>query len=133
MRNLTSNNDEGMWKGAPSSSFEKAKALRMRETKSEKILWDKLKNNQLDGLKFRRQHPISLYIADFYCHKFKLIIELDGKYHEEKEQKIKDQERDEVLKLNGLDILRFKNEEVEKNIDDVLIKIKNHIGELKIK
>ena len=71
-------------------SFEKAKALRMRETKSEKILWDKLKNNQLDGLKFRRQHPISLYIADFYCHKFKLIIELDGKYHEEKEQKIID-------------------------------------------
>ena len=105
----------------------------MRETKSEKILWDKLKNNQLDGLKFRRQHPISLYIADFYCHKFKLIIELDGKYHEEKEQKIKDQERDEVLKLNGLNILRFKNEEVEKNIDNVLIKIKNHIKELKIK
>ena len=133
MRNLTSNNDERMWKGAPSSSFEKAKALRMRETKSEKILWDKLKNNQLDGLKFRRQHPISLYIADFYCHKFKLIIELDGKYHEEKEQKIKDQERDEVLKLNGLDILRFKNEEVEKNIDNVLIKIKNHMKELKIK
>ena len=133
MRNLTSNNDEGMWKGVPSSSFEKAKALRMRETKSEKILWDKLKNNQLDGLKFRRQHPISLYIADFYCHKFKLIIELDGKYHEEKEQKIKDQERDEVLKLNGLNILRFKNEEVEKNIDNVLIKIKNHIKELKIK
>ena len=133
MRNLTSNNDEGMWKGAPSSSIEKAKALRMRETKSEKILWDKLKNNQLDGLKFRRQHPISLYIADFYCHKFKLIIELDGKYHEEKEQKIKDQERDEVLKLNGLNILRFKNEEVEKNIDNVLIKIKNHIKELKIK
>jgi very-short-patch-repair endonuclease len=122
-----------LWKGAPSSSFEKAKALRMRETKSEKILWDKLKNNQLDGLKFRRQHPISLYIADFYCHKFKLIIELDGKYHEEKEQKIKDQERDEVLKLNGLNILRFKNEEVEKNIDNVLIKIKNHIKELKIK
>ena len=133
MRNLTSNNIERMWKGAPSSSFEKAKALRMRETKSEKILWDKLKNNQLDGLKFRRQHPISLYIADFYCHKFKLIIELDGKYHEEKEQKIKDQERDEVLKLNGLNILRFKNEEVEKNIDNVLIKIKNHIKELKIK
>ena len=74
-----------------------------------------------------------MYIADFYCHKFKLIIELDGKYHEEKEQKIKDQERDEVLKLNGLDILRFKNEEVEKNIDNVLIKIKNHIKELKIK
>ena len=133
MRNLTSNNNERMWKGAPSSSFEKAKALRMRETKSEKILWDKLKNNQLDGLKFRRQHPISLYIADFYCHKFKLIIELDGKYHEEKEQKIKDQERDEVLKLNGLNILRFKNEEVEKNIDNVLIKIKNQIEELKKK
>ena len=79
------------------------------------------------------KHPINLYIADFYCHKFKLIIELDGKYHEEKEQKIKDQERDEVLKLNGLNILRFKNEEVEKNIDNVLIKIKNHIKELKIK
>ena len=133
MKKLKPNHDDGMWKGAPSDSFSKAQFLRRNETIAEKLLWEKLRNNQLEGLKFRRQHPVNIYIADFYCHKFKLIIELDGKYHEEKEQKIKDQERDEVLKLNGLNILRFKNEEVEKNIDNVLIKIKNHIKELKIK
>ena len=123
MRNLTSNNDEGMWKGAPSSSFEKAKALRMRETKSEKILWDKLKNNQLDGLKFRRQHPISLYIADFYCHKLKLIIEVDGGYHYTKEQIPKDEERTKILEFNGIRVIRFSNDEILSNIKKVLKEI----------
>jgi len=133
MKKLKPNHDEGMWKGAPSDSFSKAQFLRRNETKAEKLLWEKLRNNQLGGLKFRRQHPVNIYIADFYCHKFKLIIELDGDYHNQEEQKQKDEVRTEVLRLNDLKIIRFKNEEVEQNINQVLITIKNKIEQLKEK
>jgi len=133
MKKLKPNHDDGMWKGAPSDSFSKAQFLRRNETKAEKLLWEKLRNNQLEGLKFRRQHPVNIYIADFYCHKFKLIIELDGDYHNQEEQKQKDEVRTEVLRLNDLKIIRFKNEEVEQDINQVLITIKNKIEQLKEK
>ncbi|MEZ7528333.1 endonuclease domain-containing protein [Cloacibacterium normanense] len=133
MKKLKPNHDEGMWKGAPSDSFSKAQFLRRNETIAEKLLWEKLRNNQLEGLKFRRQHPVNIYIADFYCHKFKLIIELDGDYHNQEEQKQKDEVRTEVLGLNDLKIIRFKNEEVEQDINQVLITIKNKIEQLKEK
>ena len=133
MKKLKPNHDEGMWKGAPSDSFSKAQFLRRNETIAEKLLWEKLRNNQLGGLKFRRQHPVNIYIADFYCHKFKLIIELDGDYHNQEEQKQKDEVRTEVLRLNGLKIIRFKNEEVEQDINQVLTTIKNKIEQLKEK
>ena len=133
MKKLKPNHDDGMWKGAPSDSFSKAQFLRRNETKAEKLLWEKLRNNQLEGLKFRRQHPVNIYIADFYCHKFKLIIELDGDYHNQEEQKQKDEVRTEVLRLNGLKIIRFKNEEVEQDINQVLTTIKNKIDQLKEK
>ena len=133
MKKLKPNHDDGMWKGAPSDSFSKAQLLRRNETKAEKLLWEKLRNNQLGGLKFRRQHPVNIYIADFYCHKFKLIIELDGDYHNQEEQKQKDEVRTEVLRLNDLKIIRFKNEEVEQDINQVLITIKNKIEQLKEK
>ena len=133
MKKLKPNHDEGMWKGAPSDSFSKAQFLRRNETKAEKLLWEKLRNNQLEGLKFRRQHPVNIYIADFYCHKFKLMIELDGDYHNQEEQKQKDEVRTEVLRLNGLKIIRFKNEEVEQDINQVLTTIKNKIEQLKEK
>ena len=131
MKKLKPNHDEGMWKGAPSDLFSKAQFLRRNETIAEKLLWEKLRNNQLEGLKFRRQHPVNIYIADFYCHKFKLIIELDGDYHNQEEQKQKDEVRTEVLGLNDLKIIRFKNEEVEQDINQVLITIKNKIEQLK--
>jgi very-short-patch-repair endonuclease len=133
MKKLKPNHDDGMWKGAPSDSFSKAQLLRRNETKAEKLLWEKLRNNQLEGLKFRRQHPVNIYIADFYCHKFKLIIELDGDYHNQEEQKQKDEVRTEVLRLNDLKIIRFKNEEVEQDINQVLTTIKNKIEQLKEK
>lgn len=133
MKKLKPNHDEGMWKGAPSDLFSKAQFLRRNETIAEKLLWEKLRNNQLEGLKFRRQHPVNIYIADFYCHKFKLIIELDGDYHNQEEQKQKDEVRTEVLGLNDLKIIRFKNEEVEQDINQVLTTIKNKIEQLKEK
>ena len=133
MKKLKPNHDDGMWKGAPSDLFSKAQFLRRNETIAEKLLWEKLRNNQLEGLKFRRQHPVNIYIADFYCHKFKLIIELDGDYHNQEEQKQKDEVRTEVLRLNDLKIIRFKNEEVEQDINQVLTTIKNKIEQLKEK
>ena len=126
MKKLTTNYDKGMWKGAPASSFGKAKDLRKTETEAEKLLWEKLKNNQLGGFKFRRQHPISLYIADFYCHRLKLIIEIDGGYHFTKEQIQKDEERTKILEFNGVNVIRFSNDEVLNSLEKVLNEIEKY-------
>ena len=77
-------NEPNMFYGASNLIFENAKLLRNRLTLSESLLWEYLSNKQL-GVKFRRQHPISRYIADFYCHEVKLIIELDGSIHNQSE------------------------------------------------
>jgi very-short-patch-repair endonuclease len=127
MKKLTPNYDDGMWKGAPESSFLKAKLLRSTETEAEKVLWEKLRNKQLRGFKFRRQHPISLYIADFYCHKLKLIVEIDGGYHYEKEQIPKDEERTKILEFNDVKVIRFSNEEILSDIKKVLEKLETYL------
>lgn len=130
MKEVKPNYDEGMWKGAPVSSFLKAKILRKEETASEKLLWEKLRGNQIKGYKFRRQHPVNLFIADFYCHQLKLIIEVDGEYHLSKEQILSDEDRTNILNANGLDVMRFKNEEVLNDIVSVMSKILIRIGQI---
>lgn len=92
-------------------------------TQAEILMWDKLKNNQFKGYKFRRQHPIYHFIVDFYCHALKLIIEIDGKYHESEEQKKEDLNRTELLQFQGLKEIRFSNEEVIHDMDLVLKKL----------
>ena len=99
-----------------------AKKLRQDMTATEKILWSKLHNKQLNGLKFRRQHPIERYIADFYCHEYKLIIELDGKIHSERKEY--DENRDRFVVAGGYNVLRISNDEIENSIDDILERIK---------
>jgi len=89
-------------KGANSKLFEFAKANRKKQTPAEKILWDTLQNRKLDGYKFRRQHPISRFIADFYCHESKLIVEVDGGYHSGQEQAEIDKGRTHELEEQGL-------------------------------
>ncbi|MBC7556544.1 MAG: endonuclease domain-containing protein [Chryseobacterium sp.] len=121
-----------MWKGATESSFSEAQFLRKNETETEKILWENLRDNQLQGFKFRRQHPISLYIADFYCHKLKLIIEIDGGYHDSSEQVQKDQERTEILNSNGLEVIRFTDQEIAENIEKVIEQITLKINKILI-
>lgn len=96
-------------------------------TDAELLLWEKLKGNKFHGLKFRRQHPISNYIADFYCHKLKLIIEIDGGYHQIEEQKKYDKERTVNLNFNDIKVLRFSNEEIIINIAKVLLEIEQFI------
>jgi very-short-patch-repair endonuclease len=92
-------------------------------TETERIMWRRLRGRKLNGLKFRRQHPIDIFIADFYCHEKKLIVELDGGIHDTNEQKDYDDGRSFELEEKGFKILRFRNEEVTNGIDQVLIKI----------
>lgn len=113
---------------------ELARDLRKNQTASEKLLWQNLRNRKLNGFKFNRQFPIVygrnfdgtslFFIADFYCHEKKLIIELDGKIHEF--QKEYDKERDAILNDLGLRVIRIKNEELE-NISKVLEKISSQL------
>jgi very-short-patch-repair endonuclease len=118
---------DNMWKGAPSKIFSNAKKLRENPTRAEELLWLALKNNQLDGYKFRRQHPIIVYIADFYCHRLKLVIEIDGGYHLSKDQQDLDKERTATIEFQGLKVIRFTNEEVLLKLPEVINKIKEFI------
>jgi imidazole glycerol-phosphate synthase subunit HisF len=112
----------GMFEGASYLIFEKAKQLRKNMTPAETVLWMHLKAG-LEGYKFRRQHPIGIYIADFYCHKAKLIIELDGSIHQLAEVQQNDNKREADLLEWGYQVIRFSNEEVFNKINFVLNRI----------
>jgi very-short-patch-repair endonuclease len=98
-----------------------AKEFRRQMTPEEKILWQYLRGNRLNNLHFRRQQIIDGFLADFYCHAAALVIEVDGKIHEQQVEY--DAERDKVLKARGLHLLRIKNEEVRHELDNVLMRI----------
>ncbi|MEW5858090.1 MAG: endonuclease domain-containing protein [Cyanobacteriota bacterium] len=104
-----------------SAKVQRAKELRKQMTEEEKILWQYLRANRLNGFHFRRQQIIDGFIADFYCHAVKLVIEVDGEIHQQQAEY--DAERDKVLSMRGLRLLRIKNEEVRRNIDNVLLDI----------
>jgi leucyl-tRNA synthetase len=107
--------------------FELAKENRKGHTEAEDKLWQELRNNQLDA-KFRRQHPIDAYIVDFVCLQQGLIIEVDGGYHETREQKEYDDIRTNTLNEIGFTVLRFSNQEVLSNTTGVIEKIKAAIN-----
>ena len=121
---------ENMFYGASSSIFKRAEELRNKMTDAENILWKAIHINEWK-LKFRRQHPIYKYVADFYCHAIKLIIELDGGIHEAEEVKRYDADRENKLKDLGLTVLRFKNEQIIKNTHQVMQVISETISKLK--
>ena len=121
---------ENMYYCASHLIFQKAEELRNRMTPAEEILWKYIHINDWH-LKFRRQHPIWNYVADFYCHGIKLVIELDGGIHELEDVKINDELREKHLKELGLTILRFKNEEVLQNTNSVLRSISQTIEKLR--
>ncbi|MEZ7505836.1 endonuclease domain-containing protein [Flavobacterium sp. Arc2] len=116
-----------MWKSTSEIIFSNAKKLRENPTQAEELMWLSLRNNQLEGCKFRRQHPLLNYVADFYCHQLKLVVEIDGEYHQTVEQKKLDKERTVTIEFQGLDIIRFTNDEVLTDINTVLNKIKKFI------
>jgi 2-C-methyl-D-erythritol 2,4-cyclodiphosphate synthase len=99
--------------------LEKAKEMRKHPTEAESALWNYLKGNTI-GVHFRRQHPVFGYIPDFVCVKEKLIIEIDGGYHFEGEQPEKDAERTQRLETAGYRVLRFTNEQVLSDTEEVL-------------
>ncbi len=111
--------------------YELAKHMRKNHTAAEDVLWQQLRNNQL-GVKFRRQHPIDAYITDFISLHDRLIVEVDGGYHENQEQKEYDENRTKVLEDIGFRTIRFSNEDVINNIKEVLKQIKQELRKNKL-
>jgi very-short-patch-repair endonuclease len=101
---------------------ELARELRRRMTPAEIALWRRLRRSQLDGLHFRRQQVIDGYIVDFYCHAAGLLVEVDGEVH--LNQVDYDAERDRVLAVRGLEVLRFSNRQVVSDTEAVLTEIR---------
>ena len=101
----------------------RARALRRSMTCAELLLWQALRNHQLQNLKFRRQHPIGPYIVDFFCHSESLVIEVDGAYHQSTAQKQFDAERTRALNGMGVGVLRFSNAQVVSALPSVLEEI----------
>lgn len=99
---------------------------RTNQTEAEKRLWLCVRSRQLKGYKFHRQVPITRYILDFYCHEKKLAIELDGSQHA---NNIYDAKRDEFLKMQGITVLRFWDNEVLGNLSGVLERISKKLEE----
>jgi very-short-patch-repair endonuclease len=116
-------NDNQLYLGAKNMDFSNARMHRKTSTEAEELLWNNLRNRRLKGVKFRRQHPISGYIADFYCHEARLIIEVDGGIHDLPEQVERDEGRSFELELNDIQVIRFNNSEIMKDIEDVLNRI----------
>ena len=108
--------------------IEKAKENRNQPTEAEKTLWIQLRGKKLSGYKFRQQHLIGDYIADFVCLSKSLVVEVDGGYHNE--TKAYDEERTQFLNKKGFEVIRFKNEDVIGNIDEVLDQIKTKLDQL---
>ena len=109
-----------MYYGALTRNFEYAKQNRVNSTPAESALWEELRNKKLKGYKFRRQHPVGIFILDFYCHAAKLAIEIDGEYHLEQEQQLYDRARTELLNQAGIKELRFTNQDILTNLPSVL-------------
>ncbi len=121
---MTEDYNDNLHKGAIGKLYQYGRELRQSSTKAEKILWKYLRNRKLDGLKFRRQHPIDKFIADFYCHEEKLVVELDGAVHDDVMNAQYDKARTYELKGSGITVIRFRNSEVENNISFVLNEIR---------
>ena len=102
--------------------FSKARELRNKLTPAEQVFWLRLKE-QFPKYKFRKQHPISIYIVDFYCHKLKLVIEIDGSVHDSEEAKLNDEKRQNDLENLNLTVIRFTNNQVKNEIELVIEKI----------
>lgn len=106
---------------------ERRQKLRNNMTEPEKRLWQILRNQQM-GVKFRRQHGIGYYIADFYCPELKMVIEVDGESHFSEEAKAYDKVRDNFMLSLGIITIRLENNDIMKNIDGVYQTIKQQIA-----
>ena len=117
-----------MFYGANSETLRAAAILRRKLTLAELLLWKKLRDRKIFSTKFRKQHPIDFFIADIYCHEFKLVIEVDGNIHNEEIVSEYDLGRTAVLNKHGIRVIRFTNDQVMYNIDLVLSRIHEEIS-----
>ena len=122
--------NRNMFYGASAGTLRAAGILRRNMTKAELVLWDKLKNKNVFKSKFRRQHPIDIFIVDFYCHEYKLVIEIDGEIHNDEEKKEYDIGREAELEKFGITVLRFTNDQVIYKLDEVILRIHGVLTEL---
>lgn len=122
--------ERNMYYGAKPELFRLAERMRKNYTSAEKALWKYLKKLRSEGLVFRRQHPIDFYIADFYCHKIKLVIEVDGDIHLNQKNIEYDDSRSGELERFGITVIRFRNEEVLNDNKSVISKINLIINDL---
>ena len=111
---------------------QRRRELRANMTKAEVLLWFELKGKKLGGYKFRRQHSIEIYVVDFYCTKVKLAVEIDGATHVTDEEIVKDKLRQSIIEKYGIEFLRFTNDEVFDDRQNVLDKILARVKELDI-
>ncbi|HEY3845854.1 MAG TPA: DUF559 domain-containing protein [Acetobacteraceae bacterium] len=110
---------------APSSLLTHARRMRHDPTPAEKLIWQRLRNHRLESLKFRRQTPLGPYIVDFYCASARLVVEIDGISHIDAQI---DATRDAWMQAQGIRVLRFANFEVFKNLEGILLAIKDAAG-----
>ena len=106
-----------------------ARELRKRMTPAEDLLWCNLRNRKCGGYKFRRQHPINQFVADFYCHEKKVVVEVDGGYHLSVDQIEADDNRTAEMEKWDIMVLRFTNDEVLHHMHEVLEGVKKVCGE----
>jgi Uncharacterized protein conserved in bacteria len=116
----------GVTKKTNAFTIARAKEMRRCMTYPEAVLWQQLSANKM-GVHFRRQHPIGRFIADFYCHQYSLVIEVDGKIHEEEERMEHDKVRTMELKQMGLSVIRFTNERVIDDTYGVIDEIREYL------
>ena len=116
-----------MYYGATPETFEAARILREKMTSHEKLLWEKLKLKQVCGKRFRRQHPVDFFIADFYCHDARLVVEIDGDIHNK--QKEYDEGRSAEMAKYCIKVIRFSNSDIENNLENVVNIIEHEVHE----
>jgi very-short-patch-repair endonuclease len=122
--------EKNMFFGAKAELFSLALQMRKNPTEAERVMWKLLRKFRQSGFPFRRQHPIEFYIADFYCHNLRLVIEVDGEIHTEKEIQSHDEGRVGELERFGIKVLRFTNNQILHDSDLVVEKINANIKEL---
>jgi very-short-patch-repair endonuclease len=123
MVKLSGQEDYPIYFGAGPELLRIAGDLRKAMTPAEKVLWERLRNRQVNGFRFRRQHPLKDFIVDFFCYDAMLVIEVDGSVHEEIKQSERDEQRTIILKRLELREIRFTNDEVIHHTDQVIRKI----------
>ena len=122
--------EKNMFFGAKAELFTLALQMRKNPTEAEKAMWKILRKFRHSGFLFRRQHPIEFYIADFYCHSLRLVIEVDGEIHTEMENKSHDEGRTGELERFGIKVIRFTNSQILNDSDLVVDNINATIKEL---